>query len=284
MTDLVPYRQPLAAVDSWAGVLADVADLALKISGTSFVPKPLRGKPPEIAACILTGREIGIGPMEALTRIDVIDGTPTMSAELMRSLIFRAGHELRYPTATNRKVIVEGRRAGSDSWTSVEWTIEDAQRAGIAGKSNWRTYPRAMLTARATAELARMLFPDALGGVAHLADEVEPAEVTTVTRTRRAVEAPPDSDDSDDSDNNPDALTEAEAVAADVLGAAPLPLATPGQVRAIATYLTSLGIKARPDRLAWLSDRIGRTLGSSKELTRAEASQLLDDTFRQGDQ
>jgi hypothetical protein len=66
----------LRETDSWADMLPAVGDLAAKISTTNFVPKGLRGKPAEIAACILTGREVGIGPMESLSKSTLSTGGP----------------------------------------------------------------------------------------------------------------------------------------------------------------------------------------------------------------
>jgi hypothetical protein len=126
-------------------MLPAVGDLAGKISTTNFVPKGLRGKPAEIAACILTGREVGIGPMESLSKIHVIDGRPAMSSELMRSLVMRDGHEITYAVLTEDKVTAKGRRAGSQEWTEVTWTMKDAQRIGVAGRDTWKKYPRQML-------------------------------------------------------------------------------------------------------------------------------------------
>ena len=70
--------------DNWVEVLPAVGDLATQISGTEFVPVALRGKPAAIAAAILTGREVGIPPMQSLSGIHVVDGWPTLSSELMR--------------------------------------------------------------------------------------------------------------------------------------------------------------------------------------------------------
>lgn len=162
----------LRNTDSWADILPAVGDLSAKISTTNFVPKALRGKPAEIAACILTGREVGIGPMESLAKIHVIDGRPAMSAELMRSLVMAAGHDITYPTLTDDKVTAKGKRAGSDAWTEVTWTMKDAQRIGVATRDTWKKYPRQMLSARATSELCRLLFPDALGGISYTVEEL----------------------------------------------------------------------------------------------------------------
>jgi hypothetical protein len=40
-----------------------------------------------------------------------------------------------------------------------------AQRAGLTGKGPWQQYPAAMLRARASAELCRLVWPDVVGGL-----------------------------------------------------------------------------------------------------------------------
>lgn len=47
----------------------------------------------------------------------------------------------------------------------IKWTIDQAKRAGLIGKDNWRNYPRAMLRARCIAEGVRACFPAAIGGL-----------------------------------------------------------------------------------------------------------------------
>lgn len=47
----------------------------------------------------------------------------------------------------------------------ISWTFEQAKKAGLTGKDNWRNYPRAMLRARCVAEGVRAVYPAALGGM-----------------------------------------------------------------------------------------------------------------------
>lgn len=277
----IALRDATPSVDSWVPMLPAVGDLAAKIANTSFVPKGLRGKPAEIAACILTGRELGIGPMESLAKIDIIEGTPAINAELMRSLVLKAGHEMRFTALTDQKVTVEGRRAGSDDWTAVTWSMADAQRAGLSGKSNWTKHPRQMLSARATAELCRLLFADALGGISHLPDEIEPVESTPVRRaTQRVSRKAPELVEPPLEDA---VAPEPEIVDAEVVEETPadepeptVPAATQAQVQKLAILLGERGVDDRDARLAFISDRVGRPIASSKDLDRAEASALIN--------
>lgn len=47
----------------------------------------------------------------------------------------------------------------------MTWTFDQAKKAGLTNKDNWKNYPRAMLRARCIAEGIRAIFPAALGGM-----------------------------------------------------------------------------------------------------------------------
>ena len=98
--------------------------------------------------------------MTALREIFIIEGTPSCSAKLMRALILRAGHKLSWRAISADKVELYGQRRDGQADATVTWTMENAKLAGVASKDVWKQYPRAMLAARATSELARLIFPD----------------------------------------------------------------------------------------------------------------------------
>jgi hypothetical protein len=159
-------------VDGWEVQLAGVARLAEYIASTEFVPKAYRDQPAAVAAAILAGREMGIGPMTALQHLYVVEGRPAMSAQLMRALVMSAGHTLRVVESTSARCTVTGRRRGeSTDREPVTWSGEEVRRAGLASRTTWQRYPRQMLLARATAELCRVVFPDVLGGMSYAVEE-----------------------------------------------------------------------------------------------------------------
>lgn len=153
-----------ADTDSWIGVVADVVRFAGIIADTDFVPAGLRGSAPATAAAILYGREVGLPPMTSLSSTHVVDGRPAISAEAMRALVLAAGHEIAFDVQSGAECTMRGRRRNSDAWTSVTWTLSMARSAGLVNRQNWQRYPRAMLAARATAELCRLIFPDVIHG------------------------------------------------------------------------------------------------------------------------
>ena len=149
------------------------------ISRTDFVPKSLRGNTPAILACVLAGRELGMGPMEALRTIDMIDGRPHPSAEWMVGKVFDAGHVIAALEQSATACTVEGvrfRDGAEVARMQFTFTIDMAQRAGLAGKSNWKNYPEAMLYWRAVAQLCRQFFPDMLRGLKYTPEELGDGE------------------------------------------------------------------------------------------------------------
>jgi hypothetical protein len=168
-TDLVP-----TGPDSTYALVPHAAALAEQIASTDFAPAGLRGKPMAVMAAMLQGHELGIGAMASLSQISVINGKPCMSAQLMRALVQRAGHELWFKSKTNTRVTICGRRKDwpEDRIAEVSWSMDDAKAAGLQGGQNYRKYPRAMLAARATGELCRDNFADVLGGIGYTPEEL----------------------------------------------------------------------------------------------------------------
>lgn len=286
-----------APVPDWVTLLVPMADLAERLATTEFVPQTMRGRPAAIVACMMYGAEIGIGPMQALRSIDVVQGKPTPSAELLRAMIYNAGHELWIVEASATRVTVGGRRYGQPREHTVTWTSEMARAAGLTGKESWKKYPRQMLLARATSELARSVFPDAIRGLGHLDDvadmpavdttpEDAASNVKTMRRARRrsvetAAPATGGASESSPSTDAPpsDPPEDAESVPL-VAGAV-----TTQQLARINASLRDLEITDRDQRLAIASGVVGRKLASAKDMTTDEASALisaLDDAHTLG--
>lgn len=178
-------------------LVPQAASLAEQIARTDFAPAGLRGKPEAVMAAMLTGHEIGIGPMQALSEISVINGRPCMSAKLMRALVHRAGHDLWFEVKSNTKVTICARRADwpEDRVAKVTWTMDDAKAAGLSGGQNYRKYPRAMLAARATGEICRDNFADVLGGIGYTPEELSDGDLVAdgdLVVESRADVAPPE--------------------------------------------------------------------------------------------
>lgn len=301
MTDIVPRSD----VDSWAQILGPVGDLASKIAATEFAPKSLRGRAPAVAAAILAGRERGLPPMVSLASIDVVDGRPTLSAQLLTALIYRAGHRITVIESTDKAAEVRIERADGLGEATVRWTMADAQRAGLAGKRNWQQYGRQMLWARALSECARMVAPDVALGLDVAADpdvvqQPPPRSATTVvqveqmppTRVVEAAVAPEAPDPAPASTPAMNALRAVLPEAADIIEGTIEPdpeperrMITRPQLRKIGALIGDLerqeGRKIDRDERRWLiADMAGiadpGSLASANDLTAEQASAAID--------
>lgn len=288
MSDLVKRD-----TDGWAEVMPAIADLATKISNTDFVPDSMRAKPAAVACAILYGRELGLEPMTALRSINVIKGKPSLSSEAMRALILAAGHELVFVETTLTRCVIDARRRGQENYSRVTYTMDDAKRAGLAGQGTYAKMPRQMLVARATAEMARLLFADVIGGL--LADvEVDDIEAetpkrpsTTVQRKRAQALLPESEPVLEDTvpEPEPDEDEDIEILDAEIIDdtdtdeptSVPVgPPVTKPQLAAIMTAFNACGITDREERLLLTARIIKRPdIASAQDLTTAEAGTLL---------
>lgn len=196
MTELTVHGEPVARESdlvSWARDAREAHTIAVSLVKTSFVPDSMRNKPEEAAAAILTGAEIGLTPMAALRSIDIIQGTPAMRAHALRGLVQGQGHEVWVEEATATKAVVQGRRKGSDRVQESVWTIQRAQGLNLTSKQNWKNQPQAMLVARATSELCRLIASDVLIGLPYSTEEIEDSQPEPGAKkiTRRKLEAVP---------------------------------------------------------------------------------------------
>ena len=119
------------------------------------------------------GREMGFEPFQALEAIVPIQGRYTVGPEALLSLAYRRvpGFVCRVKESTAEKCVVELGRNGVVSFTST-YTKEDAQKAGLWDKDNWRKNPVAMMRWRAMGAGLKIVSPDLRCGVP-TADEAE---------------------------------------------------------------------------------------------------------------
>jgi hypothetical protein len=157
---------------SWAAAAQKAHEIATILCETSFVPKSMAHKPGDVCGAILTGMELGVPVMWALSNIDIVEGSPSIRARGMRGLALQHGHELWTEESNASRAIVCGRRKGATRIERSTWTTDRAKKAELLGKKNWRLYPTDMLLNRATAEVVRLIAPDVLMGVAYTADEL----------------------------------------------------------------------------------------------------------------
>ena len=196
----------------------EIQTLAVDLAkARGFIPQAYLGNPGAIAACILTGAELGIAPMQSLRGIHVIEGRPTLSADLMLALAIRAGVRAQWVETTPDVARLRLERDGFEPHEHA-FSMVDAKRAGLARRQNWGRYPAAMLRARCLSAALRAWCPDVLGGGVYVEGEFEPRApepVVELVQPDDDDDAPPVFADVVDSEPEPHRPIHAEVRAAD---------------------------------------------------------------------
>jgi hypothetical protein len=113
---------------------------------------------------ILAGSELGFGPFASMTGVAIIQGKPAIGANLMAAAVKRTGkYNYRVTKNTDKEVEITFFEGGQEIGKS-SFTWEDATKAQLSGKDNWKKYPRNMLFARALSNGIRWFTPDIYNG------------------------------------------------------------------------------------------------------------------------
>lgn len=191
----------IAKVDAADRSLDASVDYARKLSASDLLPKSYQGKPQNVLLAVEFGRSLGLDPITAINMTHVVQGKPTASAQLVGALVRRAGHTLRV-RGDNQSATCKIIRSDDPEFEfSVTWTMDRAKNAGLLSNSTWKSYPEAMLKARAITECARDACPEVLAGISYTAEEVGgPPEVVEAQTTQPEVTLEPEPTDVHDAE------------------------------------------------------------------------------------
>jgi hypothetical protein len=143
------------------------------------------GNEQKILMVLLAARELNVPPLMALNGgLWNIQGKIEISARLLNSMIRKAGHSIIMKHCDSTKCVLEGKRIDNGDIFISQFTEEEAKRAGLMARSNWKNFTEDMLFARALSRLARRLFPDVIG-IAYVEGEIrdavkEKADIETI--------------------------------------------------------------------------------------------------------
>jgi len=127
--------------------------------------------PEQGVALMLIAQAEGLHPAIAARDYNIIKGRPALKADAMLARFQQAGGKVSWKVYTDAEVTgVFSHPAGGE--LAVTWTIAQAKAIGLAGKDNWKNFPRAMLRARCVSEGIRSVYPGCVAGV-YTPDEVE---------------------------------------------------------------------------------------------------------------
>jgi hypothetical protein len=110
---------------------------------------------------ILAGQELGLPPFAAMTGIHLINGRPSIGANLMAATIKKSGrYDYKVATLTETLCEIVFLERGQEIGRS-KFSLDDARKAGT---KNLDKFPRNMLFARAISNGVKWFCPDTFGG------------------------------------------------------------------------------------------------------------------------
>ena len=127
---------------------------------------------------MLLAQAEGLHPMTAIQDYDIIQGRPARKTHSILARFQAAGGSVAWEEISGTRACgtFSHKQGGS---LRVEWTFEQAKKAGLTGKDNWAKYPQAMLRARCIAEGVRAVFPGAIGGMLSVEEAQDTAPIHT---------------------------------------------------------------------------------------------------------
>jgi hypothetical protein len=146
-------------------------DYAKSLSHSNLLPKSYQGNPANLLFALEYADALGVQPIHAITSIHVISGKPTASADLMASVVRRAGHKLRVAGDDTYAEATLIRADDPDFAFTARWDLAKARTAGL-NTPTWKNYPGAMLRSRAITEVIRAGAPDAMFGLVYSPEEL----------------------------------------------------------------------------------------------------------------
>ncbi|RTL03785.1 hypothetical protein EKK58_12040 [Candidatus Dependentiae bacterium] len=150
------------SLQSYASDLQAKLQFCKYLLSSALCPKHFKSES-DVLTCILFGQEIGITPMQALQTLYIVNGIPTLPSAGIKALVITAGGRFKtieWTAETCKLTLQRG-----DWIEEFEYTIKDAQRAGLTNKEVWQKHPKQMLYARASTVLGRNMFADVLKGL-----------------------------------------------------------------------------------------------------------------------
>lgn len=300
-TDVTHYA-PIPAVTVFnADLNRELIELAKMVAPGTLLPATYRNQPANLLIAFNLGVELGISPMQALYDIYVVNGRPSMSANLMAALVRRAGHKLHVTGDDKACTATLTRSDMPDDPFAFTWTIEMARNAQLAGKDTWKFYPATMLRCRAISEACKAGASECLKGITLSTEEardmvvegelVEPAKRRGGMDAVRAAVA--DAKEPAGVDVVTGEVTDDQPRQYHVAGRAvdlPAPdpeptvvLITDEQRKQITAMWADAGITSNPrsndgqaERLEFIETVIGERPASIRDVTSEQADQIID--------
>lgn len=182
-----PQHQLRRSFSLMPSSLGEAMELAKMIADSDMAPKDYKNKPSNVLIAIQMGADVGLKPMQSIQNIAVINGRPSIWGDAALGLVQASGeverfHETLEGEGQKRSATCIAKRKGWPDEIKRTFSWEDAQRAGLIGKSGpWTTYESRMMQMRARSWVLRDGFADILVGLSITEEAMDISTAIDVT-------------------------------------------------------------------------------------------------------
>ena len=148
--------------------VTEALQLSKMIADSDLAPKDYKGKPANVLIAMQMGAEVGLGPMQAIQNIAVINGKPGVYGDVGKALLLSKGFRI-------EERDVKEVQAKNEAWCKITrpdgqvtertFSKDHAIAANLWGNNTWKTYPWRMMAWRAFWWAARDAGADVLKGI-----------------------------------------------------------------------------------------------------------------------
>jgi hypothetical protein len=142
---------PLNEIERMAGAFAKAGLFGMKTADQAI-------------ALMLVAQAEGQHPATIAQDYDIIQGRAARKTHSVLARFQAAGGKVEWQSLSDTEAVAVFSHPQGGSLRMC-WTIDQARKAGLTNKDNWKNYPRAMLRARCIAEGVRAVYPGAIGGL-----------------------------------------------------------------------------------------------------------------------
>lgn len=130
----------------------------------------------EGAIKVLVARELGLPMTSAFKNIYVVNGRPAIEAKIAWALVLRSGL---LDTQAHKETRLTDDKGNFTGWevnsrrtnglsATRRFTMDDAKRAGLLTKDNWKNWPEDMCWSKVMARICGALWPDVINGLSFI--------------------------------------------------------------------------------------------------------------------
>lgn len=144
--------------------MRSIVEYATVLHKSGALPKALDNQP-KVALAMQFGADLGMSVSESLMSFAPIEGRMSIYGKAVPSQARKHGYRIKWDEVSDDKVTVTLTDPNNGDKHTETYTMDDAKKAGLAGKNNWSKYPKDMMRHKCLARATGFFCPQVLASI-----------------------------------------------------------------------------------------------------------------------